>query len=251
MLLDLAIENNVALHESVLGAHGIAGERSAGSWSTAEPVPPYYANLVTRSPGMPPELRARIALLTGRLAPPWSLKDSFACLDPESSGWRVLFAAQWYGCAPGELRDLDFAETGARFERVEHAVALARWEADWQQASPAPGQRVFRDAVLDDPRVEVLAARGLGGAVLNHSNGAVGISNVFAVDTRIPRPAVHRDVARWAAQRAPGRAIVGYGGHEDLLPIGFHALGPLRVWMRDAPEASADEEHDALAETVD
>jgi len=46
-------------------------------------------------------------------------------------------------------------------------------------------------------------------------------------------PSLHRSVARLAARLHPDRAIVGYGNHRDLVPLGFAALGPLRVWLRD------------------
>ena len=44
----------------------------------------------------------------------------------------------------------------------------------------------------------------------------------------VERGPVHAEPARH-----PGRAVVGYGAHEDLAPQGFRPLGPLRVWLRE------------------
>jgi hypothetical protein len=217
-LLARAVESNVALCEAVLAHHGVAGTRSPWSWSTRDAVPPYYPSLVTCAPGRPTALLDEIASLPD--ASPRSVKDSFACLD---LSWRPLFDAHWYGAEAGHR---GAPETGARFRRVEDADALAAWEADWQRTSPAPGWRIFPDTILEDERLELYRVDERGGLALNHAPDTIGVSNLFPSD-----PALHRDAVRQAASLYPDRAIVGYGAHTDLLPIGIGALGPLRVWI--------------------
>ena len=231
-LLNWAVENNIALYESVLGAHGIHGRRTAGWWSTLDRVPPYYSNLVTRIP----EPSAQLYLHLDSLNPgqTWALKDSFASLDLKSRNWRLLFEACWYGAvtlAPTE------PETGAQFERVRDEHRLALWEAQWQKTSPAPGQRIFPAAVLRDKRLEIYALADWGGAIVNHSANAVGVSNLFPADAGL-----HRDVVRMASRLHPGKAIVGFGNHDDLITLGFKPLGPLRVWQSPVTADTKDHE---------
>jgi hypothetical protein len=241
-LLERAIENNIALYRAVLAPHGITGTLDAQAWWTASRVPLYYSNVVTRTPGRPDELLDRIAFLAGRsLQRPWGLKDSFAGFDAETLADRVgapvrmLFEAHWYGVeAPGAASFGAIGSIGGigasdrEFTALRDPAALADWEAAWQATVPAPGERIFRPEVLDDPALEFFRAEGRTGALLNLSPGAVGISNVYP-----SHPALHRDVARLAARLHPGRAIVGYGAHEDLAPLGIRPIGALRVWLCD------------------
>ncbi len=50
-----AIDNNVGLYRSVLGACGIGWRVEDGAAWTAERVLPYYSNLVSRSPAWRPD----------------------------------------------------------------------------------------------------------------------------------------------------------------------------------------------------
>ena len=70
---------------------------------------------------------------------------------------------------------------------------------------------------------------------MSTSPGVVGISNLFHVDGDLD--------AAWAAAlaaialRLPGHPVVGYQRGDALLAAlahGFTAIGPLRVWLRDA-----------------
>ncbi|MDD9943389.1 MAG: hypothetical protein OXU20_20280 [Myxococcales bacterium] len=220
-LLEDAITNNVALCEAVLAAHGVRGATTGGWWCAQQRVPPYYSNLITRVPGDSRQLYEAIESVD--LAAPWFIKDSFACLKLETRGFRSLFDAQWYGCAAGHLA----SPVAPRFERIGAGQALARWEETWQRTSPAPGMRIFPATILEDTGLEFYRLGDAGGAILKLSRGAVGISNVFPRDAEL-----HREVVRLAASLHPGLAIVGYGNHDDVLPLGLRPLGPLRVWQR-------------------
>jgi hypothetical protein len=231
-MLEHAISNNIAWYEAVTGAHGIRGEIAEHYWSSAGVVPPYYSNLVTRTvAGTRVQLERIRELAAAPPKPDWSLKDSFARLDLEELGLRVLFDAQWYGLDAGET---DAPETDVRFTPVLSADELARWEAAWQRSSPAPGLRIFPSALLADPDIVFLAAvRGtthVGGAATNLSDGAVGLSNFYALGESA---AILRDCARHVRGLHRDRAVVGYGPEselEDLARLGFRDLGPLRVW---------------------
>jgi len=113
---------------------------------------------------------------------------------------------------------------------------LARWEAAWRGHGSPSESPVFVPALLSDDAVAVFAAlRGddvVGGCVANRSTDAVGFSNFFADDADSLVASAVVEVARFA----PGAPIVGYERGADLdrvRAIGFRAVGPLRVWIRD------------------
>ena len=231
MLLDLAILNNATWCSAVVGAHGLRNSITDHFWSADGAVPLYYSNLVTRTAatGEAAQL-ARIAELAA--APPkpdWSVKDSFARLDLGPVGLHVLFDAQWYGLDAGS--PVSHA-AGCSIVPLETAADLERWERAWQIHSPAPGQRTFPPSLLDDPAITFLEARRngqpIGGAIVNLSHGAVGLSNVFPPDDAD----LLRDCAACARDRNPDRAVVGYGSEVERAQLGFRNLGPLRVWIR-------------------
>jgi hypothetical protein len=234
--LEHAVWNNVMWYEAVTGAYGIQGELSEHHWSSADAVPPYYSNLVTRThgeDGTRAQLRRIRELAASPPKPDWGLKDSFARLELEELGLRVLFDAHWFGLEAGAASE---PETDVELAPVESAAELERWERAWQLSSPAPGLRIFPPALLSHADVAFLAARRgtqlIGGAATNLSEGCVGLSNVFALDEL--SAAFHRDCARAAQRLCPERAVVGYGSRselDDLAALGFRDLGPLRVWV--------------------
>jgi len=242
-LLSRAIENNVALYASVLGGHDIAWRRETAYATTDAAPPSFYGNLVTILPAVEPVL-ARVATLAARAPKPdWGLKDSFACLDPHvlaGQGMKLLFEAVWYGAAAGGAGGA--AETGLRFRPVVAPAELASWEAAWQRTSPAPGERVFPDGLLAaGTGLRFLGAYAgqvlVGGVLANDSDGAIGVSNVFAADSTSDA-AFLRDAVRAVAALAADRPVVGYGPAADveaLARFGVHPLGPLRVYVAGAP----------------
>lgn len=236
------LENSLAWYASVARAHGIPSERTEHAWSTSAAMPPYYSNLVTRTrDGARAQLDRIRALAAAPPRPVWSLKDSFAHLDPaalEDLGLRVLFDARWYVLDAGRLHE-PTRETDVTFAAVATTDGLAEWERAWQASSPAPGRRVFPPAVLDDGDVTFHAARRdgaiVGGAVTNLSPRAVGLSNVFTLHDEPAAPFL-RDCARRIRGLHRDRAVVGYGRGSALHAIaalGFRDEGPLRVWIRE------------------
>jgi hypothetical protein len=236
--LQHALDNNVALYRAVLAAHGAAGRLEEYFWTSDEPVPPYYSNLVTRTAEVGEAAQsARLRALTARPPKPeWGFKDSSGRLDPQmlqGLGLRQLFEARWYGWEAGSA---ERSETPAdiEFENSDDEAALAAWETAWQQSSPAPGIRVFPFSLLGDANLCCLTAkrrgRVVGGALLNLSSESVGLSNVLALGGLDP-DALNNAAAR---ERDPDRHVLGYGPADELdalAALGFRDLGGLSVWV--------------------
>src|SRR5262249_30238078 len=120
--------------------------------------------------------------------------------------------------------------------RIRTAHELDAWEAAWSGGADA-NERVFQPALLDDEDVALFALgrgdRFAAGAVANRSGDIVGLSNFFARDTDVA--ALLGKCAAAAISCFPGRALVGYGGADELAALrrfGCDAIGPLRVWQK-------------------
>jgi hypothetical protein len=239
----LAIANNHAWYLSIFSAHGLASRLEEHYWSTDAQPPPYYSHLVTRTRGAlarEAQLRrlSELAAHVGNRG--WGCKDSFDELPSvalQQLGLRPLFRARWYGWATGGA--VPEAETRMEAMRVDAPEALASWEAHWRQSCPAGAVRVFPEAVLADPTLELftlmLETSVVGGFALNQSDGAVGLSNVFQLESAaIDAGTFVRECARMARRLHPARPVVGYGPERELdslASVGFVALGPLCVWV--------------------
>lgn len=235
-LLQLAAANNADLCAAIFDAHGLRWHRDHGQFRAIDPPPELFPHLVTLCDA--PDVATRALDDTLRHHPGFvAVKDSFAALNLEPLGFAPLFDAQWIFAEPaastGRASDWDIVRTPA---------ALARWEDAWAGAHPA--RQSFPDAILTDPRVVILGRKGGtgldggldggfdGGCILNHSPGAIGLSNVHGT------PASGVFAAGLAAARAlaPGMPVVGYESGAALqaaLAAGFSAVGSLRVWCRD------------------
>ena len=240
-----ALDNNLALYQAVLDAHGITGTLDAHVWFTTEPVPPYYSHLLTRSGlgGIDAQMARLGALAAAPPASGWTFKDGFATLDADALralGLHPFLEGRWYGLPAGH-EAYGATETDLTFAPVTDSATLAQWEAVWTVSSPTDGVRVFPDACLQDVRLVFLTARDargtlVGGVLANLSREAVGVSNVFCTDA-IPAASFARDAVRAVARRHPDRHVVGYElgeGGAALHPLAPVDLGPLRIY-RAAP----------------
>ncbi|MET7749048.1 hypothetical protein [Micromonospora sp. NPDC005367] len=220
-----AARNNAEWCDIVGAAHGLPGRTDADAWSVPRRSPRWYPDAVTLRSGVAAES------LLGRIdpGPGASVKDSFADLDLRPYGFRVLFTADWIHRAAADRATDPTGESGSQLTLVGTPDELATW------AAAHGGGELFRPALLDDPRVTVLARYSddgtvTGGAVLNRSGAVTGVSNVFNVAD---------DVSPiWAGLRAAtdGATLVGYEAGDDLAPalrVGFRTAGPLRVWVHD------------------
>jgi hypothetical protein len=244
---ELAVENNHCWYLAVLGAHGVPSRLEVDYWSADADAPLYYSQLVTRTRGAKAEAAQlrRIADLARRFAGRgWGIKDSYDAFAEgvlQQVGLRRLFRAAWYGWAAGERArapgSLGASESGLELVPVQGGAALYGWEERWRGSSPAGAARIFPEALLAEPSVQLFTARqqqrDLGGFALNQSPGAIGLSNVFH-DPELDPGVFVRDAARLARRLYPERAVVGYGPDtelESLAPLGFVGLGPLSVWV--------------------
>jgi hypothetical protein len=214
---------NAAWCDLVCRAHGLAPVSDERAWATDRRAPALYPDAVTLdSTTTAAEVLARID--TG---PGCSVKDSFACLDLGRHGFRVLFDATWIRRPASPPAD----PVPEGWSVVTDEPALTSWEAAWR--SEGGTADVLVPSVLGDDAVTVLAARRDGrvvaGALLHDAQPAVtSISNLFGVQTRRDWEAC----VGLAAHQRPASALVGYA--LDPPPTsGFHAVGPLRVWIHD------------------
>ncbi|PPK94278.1 hypothetical protein CLV92_108181 [Kineococcus xinjiangensis] len=220
-----AARNNAAWCDAVCRSHGLQPRLGHRAWTSAVRTPPLHPDAVTLVPGAPAEdVLARLD--TG--SPGCSVKDSFADLHLAPAGFRMLFEAAWIRRGPGRVG-------GPAAEPVRDAGELLEWVDAWSGGGDEP--HPFSPALLHEPGVTVLAVREGGrvvaGGVLNLAAGAIGLSNVFAVEGTPPGAAWSGCTAAAAALQ-PGTPLVGYEHGDDLataLEHGFEPLGPLRVWL--------------------
>jgi len=234
LLIVAAARNNAGWCAAVCDSHGLSHSFGKSAWRSSDRTPPYYPDAVTLQPDTAPgDFLSEI----DTVSPGCSVKDSFAALDLTPYGFAELFTAQWIYRPP----ELEVPATPAlRAERVATAAQLHNWQTAWHGGDEAPD--VFRPELLDDPSVVVVAFDNgedlRAGAVLNHSSGLVGISNLFAIDDS-DVAATWSSAITVAADHFPGLPLIGYehgGNLTHALAGGFTALGPLRVWLHgDAP----------------
>lgn len=225
----LAAWNNAQWCDAVSRAHGAVCRFEAGFWINGGDAPPFYPNLVTTDPAAVAAQLMAIELLVEQPARGIGIKDSFFALDLSAFGLEPVFDAEWLFLPPAAT----LPASGVDVAPVTRADGLARWEEAWGGAEGSTP--VFPPALLGDERIRFLAARREGrivaGAAVNHSEGAIGISNVFHGGDGEALAAL----VEAARRNAPDMPVVGYESGEDRAPfhaLGFTSIGKLRVWIR-------------------
>jgi hypothetical protein len=224
--LVLAVRENATWCDVVCRSHRLRPEADTRLWWCGSRTPDWYPDAVT----LDPEVTELEALARIHDAPGASIKDSFAVLDLEPHGYRVLLEATW--CArPPSSAPASPSASGDGFERVRDKFTFAAWRHAWGGPDGVLVPTLFRA-----PGVTVLGARtpderyDRGGILHRTSIGGtavVGVSNTFG-------PVV--DVGAAAIASAPDAWIVGYDGDAEVASLGvlgFSGCGPLRVWVRD------------------
>lgn len=237
-----AARNNAIWCNTVCRAHGVEGELCDTVWVNRRPSPPYYPNLVTLrdvsdQTAAVDHIRHLIEL---PLQGTWSVKDSFCTLDLTALGFGLLFDASWMWHGPLPRQPTE-QSSEIQWAAVTSPAELAMWEAAWSDGTGSTGMadksRQFPASLLADRNIVILAGyRGqllVAGGIANHTDGLVGLSNVFAPSSD--------EISVWAglvtnAQAAfPRMPLIGYQqGHslEAARASGFEVIGALRVWLR-------------------
>jgi hypothetical protein len=228
-LVRTAARNNAGWCDLVCRLHGQTGTYHDGGWTVPKRSPPLYPDAVTVDPAA--GIDAILAAID--TSPGCSLKDSFACLDLASKGFRVLFEAQWIYREPDAPSPE--ARAGMRWERVRDPAVLRRWERAWNQYDIPPG--LFHPSLLDEDSVMIMAGYRdeaiVAGAISNRSATVASVTNVFSADDDLD--------AAWCGSVAAVAAhvgdlpLVGYERGDDLEAArryGFAPLGPLQVWIK-------------------
>jgi len=238
--VERAARNNAVWCDAVCRAHGVAGEFFDAIWRNCRSSPPYYPNLVTfrdtydRGDALD-HVRHLVAVpLPGM----WSIKDSFCDLDLAALGFEILFEASWIWLEPALGKPME-SSPEFQWSRIMSSSDLAHWEAAWSigrgEKGVAGGPRQFPSSLLVDSSIVFLAGyKGkelVAGGVLNHTEGVVGMSNVFApASGEFP---VWAALVGWAQLAFPGMPLVGYERASNLdaaCKFGFETVGNLRVW---------------------
>lgn len=228
LLVQTAARNNAEWCAAMSRSHDVTSEFGAQAWAASARTPLYYPDAVTLVPDADP---AALAERIDTTVPGASVKDSFADLDLAKAGFQVLFEAQWIhrpASAPAIASDLAWDVAG-------DPDALRAWALAWDGGDGHAD--LFRPELLHAPETFVLAGRSpdgqvIAGAAASRSGQAVGISNVFALDSG-PDAAwpVVLGAVHWLFPTLP---VVGYEHGEDLAAAvrhGFEPVGPLRIWL--------------------
>jgi hypothetical protein len=226
---EAAALNNAQWCAAVWRSHGLPVEQTLGLWVCARETPQYYPNAITVDLAADPRLQETFIADLLRSHPSFdlSVKDSFASLDLRPFGMAPLFDARWL-VRPAQVEGADASTPQWRW--IDGEPQLAAWEAAWRGADPG-GARIFRQALLSDPRAIVLGRFGAGdtilaGGIAYDAAGALGITNVFGS---------RRQFIRALSAMCPGRSMVCYEAGDEIqaaVQLGFQVLGSLRVWTR-------------------
>jgi hypothetical protein len=216
--------NNAQWCDIVCRSHGLPTRFDDDLWLSLRRSPPWYPDVVTLRPGVP----ARHVLSRVDASAGCSVKDSFADLDLTSAGFRVLFEAQWVHRPPAPAP----TPAGPSWLEVTDPEQLRTW------ILAHGGGGNLRESALDHPLVTVFGAYDgdalVAGAIMNRSDGFVGLSNVFGID--LDPAQVWPGAVAAVSARHPGEPLVGYedgASLEAARAVGFVAAGPLRVWVND------------------
>jgi hypothetical protein len=224
--LRAAVDTSLAWYEDVFALHAIPTRTVAGLWQSLAPPPPWHSGLKTTEPGVEVE-RVLAVHQHGAVA------DSFGDLGLRAHGFTTLVEATWVHHGPVAPSATGLPDGWAV---VRDPGLLAEWSLAHDYAG------VLLPEVLALPAFQVLARHAgtslVGGAVVHRGDPrqpeVVGLSNTWSADASGLDPA---EVLAVVAALHPGAGVTDYAeGNEldALLGAGYAALGPQRVWLREA-----------------
>ncbi|MBA7489876.1 hypothetical protein ES702_00410 [subsurface metagenome] len=215
-------------------------DKSAISWHHPRETPPYTPNLVTLVPDQVDSHLYTISTLRTTLNNSWAIKDSFATLDLETLGFKVLFEARWLWLDPN--RSLYNSASSIKWSRVRDEPDLERWEHKWRTYQDTDIPRMFPSRLINLEDVSIIAGRDdlsenspiIAGFITCRSEGVIGISNLFGPSGR--EDEIRAGATKFVRDTEADSPIVDYEGvgSEELAAaerVGYEAVGPLRVWV--------------------
>jgi hypothetical protein len=133
----IGAESNAEWCDLVVRTHGGYGVFAVDAWTSPNRTPRLFPDAVTLLPSSPiPDLLSRVDATSG-----CTIKDSFASLELATSGFRVLFDAQWITSPayPDKAWRIP-----AHWARITDAQNLGLWEAAWRRSLFSVGSRMER-----------------------------------------------------------------------------------------------------------
>jgi hypothetical protein len=222
-LLRAALDASIGWYEDLCSLHGVATTMHHGLWSSVTAPPPLHSDAVVVEPHVTAD--HVVDRLRGRLTA--GVKDSFATLDLQRHGMRLLFEAWWLHRPPATSTALP-----AAWSVVQTEPDLAAWTAQHDTTD------VLLPGILRRAHFLIVARcvddQIVAGAVLRLGTGVVDVSNVHSVEGHTVD---WEEIAAVAAHHFPDRPLVGYERGSALtaaVGAGFAVQGPLRVFVRDA-----------------
>ena len=223
--------NNADWYGAMFRAHAIDQHRDQHLWKCTKKAPAFHSNLVTLDKGNKIEINSAINEIRSSLSHPWALKDSFANLNLEMQGFKILFEASWVW---RDAKDKPHFPKGDWIE-IKSQVDLQKWELAWRKGQTLNSDQQFPNALLADASVTIYGKRQnqefSAGAIANRSPDAMGISNCFS---HAADPA--KDYAQAVEiihDLQPNLPLVSFERGRYLtfaLQSGFKTVGDLRVW---------------------
>lgn len=245
--LSNCVQNNATWCSIVCDSHGNAGQFNETTWVNTEKSPPFYPNLITLTAGQCDTQTFQIENLiedkSANLARNWGVKDSFDSLNLSELGFRKIIRGSWIYRDEAPVIAEASPTPAVHWIKITQADELAAWEKAWRNepadtAGPVDNP-IMLTPLLANRHIAILAAiqdkQIVAGVIANQSDDVVGLSNIFLPEANEAyfRAACVTEVSKLF----PNVAMVGYESGDDLTAmktLGFEALGPLSIWIRDA-----------------
>lgn len=222
-----AVQNNADWCDAVARAHGLRPKTLGGLWYCAQPMPIFFPNIMTLSPGS--FNAATFNDLMSTQISRWCIRDSFADSQRNPHPFQQLFTAHWYFCeSQTEVREPSRLEP---LHQVQSEEELTQWIDSWGRS--VDDEIRLPPEILDEGRARFV---WLGenhpaqcGASLFFSQNVIGLTHLFG------DPADCQRLVRTIQLNYPDRQIVGYGDQALLTllkPFGFRTLSSMAVLVR-------------------
>ena len=229
----LAVENNIHLCGAILRGQNLPTAKTTQDWHCCVKAPPYYPNIITRSREWKPDAVFEVIekMAAREHWDGWSIKDSYACLDLASVGFKKLFDAKWVFLSHQNFHASKL-KSGVKFKVIRDSVELASWCAAWD-SNVELGAKIFHADLLSNQELHFIAGyeghRLMAGCLLNQSSSCIGISNFFA---QTDRNLVWSSLVEFIYAEFGQVDVVGYERAENcksLVQLGYETVGELAV----------------------